>query len=322
MVEQNAKKYAVRFKARVQLDLYRDLFQRRLDGEKLYVNRAMELPFTSSAATPEEREIGELIERWHAEQIPLLEQELFAQRKRLGDAERQLQSKVTKKAENDKRIAANKIEKLKRDLERHQNRGGLSEIDERIFPLHYVTMVCADDSGDRHVRPVRYLMRPHGQDASFDAKFNGCYNARLDSLESVRWWKDCFGKRHGVILARKFYENVEAARYTRTNRLPNGCEDREKLVLCFEPDNVEYMVIPALWDTWTDGKHSLVSAAIITDEPAPEIAEAGHDRTPVFLTNDAADAWLSPANISKHELLEVLSDREEPHYSHRVLGAA
>ena len=53
MVEQNAKKIGFRYKARVQPDMYDDLFRRRLEGEKLLVNKAMELQFTEEAKTPE-----------------------------------------------------------------------------------------------------------------------------------------------------------------------------------------------------------------------------------------------------------------------------
>lgn len=321
MVEQNAKKYGLRFKARVQTDLYDHLFHRRLNGEKLYLNKALEYQFTHFAESAEEKKIAETILKWHSQQITELEQELFKQKKRLADAERTLESKITKKAQNDQRIATNKIKKIVSDLEKHRSTEILSETEERIFPLHYMSMLCLDEKGEKVVRPVRYLMRPRDKDESFDLKYNGCYNARFDSLQTVPWWRDSLGKRHGLILVRKFYENVEAKAYLKKNTAPEKLKERETLVLCFQPDQFEYMFIPTLWDEWeAKGKPILYSAALITDDPAPEVAAAGHDRTPIFLKESAVDAWLRAS--SAEEALEVLKERERPLYRHQVVGAA
>jgi putative SOS response-associated peptidase YedK len=90
-----------------------------------------------------------------------------------------------------------------------------------------------------------------------------------------------------------------------------------------EPDNVEYMFIPTLWDIWEkDGSPVLYSAALITDEPAPEISAAGHDRTPIFLKESAIDAWLNAKETSVKDLGYVLDQREHPHYSHALVGVA
>lgn len=321
MVEQNAKKYGLRFKARIQTDLYDHLFHRRLNGEKLYLNKALEYQFTHFAESAAEKKIAEAIRKWHEQQISTLEQELFKQKKRLADAERVLQTKITKKAQNDQRIATNKIKKILSDLEKHKTTEIMSEVEERIFPLHYMSMLCLDENGEKVVRPVRYLMRPHNKDESFDQKYGGCYNARYDSLQSVPWWRDSLGKRHGLILVRKFYENVEAKAYLKKNAAPEGVKERETFVLCFEPDNFEYMFIPTLWDRWEEkGKPVLYSAALITDDPAPEVAAAGHDRTPIFLKESAVDGWLRAS--SPEEALEVLKERERPRYRHQVVGAA
>jgi putative SOS response-associated peptidase YedK len=323
MVEQNPKKYEFRYKATVQTELYEELFRRRLLGEKLYLNKAMEYQFTHEAKSALEKKIANEILKWHEKQIPLLEQDLFKQKKRLADANRTLSVKHTKKAENDQRISSNKIEKILSDLEKNRSLEIVSESEERIFPLHYMTMLCLDDSGEKVVRPVRYLMRPHNKDEKFDAQFSGCYNARFDSLESVPWWADSFRKRHGLILVKKFYENVETKEYLKRNSLPADQLKQKKIVLCFQPDNVEYMFIPTIWDEWkATGQPHLYSAALITDQPAPEIAMAGHDRTPVFLKESVIEDWLNCQGKSPEAIRKVLNTREKPHYSHHVLGAA
>lgn len=323
MVQQNAKKIGLRFQARVQYDMYEDLMARRLAGEKITVNKAFETQFTLKPESAEIRKIAKLISDWHKEQIPEIEKQIFAQKKRLADALRSLEKKTTKKAEEDKRIATKKIEKFKQDLEWHRSTNVESESDERIFPSHYMSMLCLDEKGQKVVRPVRYLLRPNNKDETFDRKFGGCYNARLDSLDTVPWWRDALGRRHGLILVTKFYENVPVQRYLKNHKLPDNLQERDNIVLSFAPDNVEYMFIPTLWDVWKKkGASPLYSAALITDEPAPEIAAAGHDRTPIFLKESAVEDWLKAPETSLKDLAYVLNQRERPHYSHALMDVA
>jgi putative SOS response-associated peptidase YedK len=325
MVEQNAKKLGLKFKARVQTEMYDYLFAKRLEGEKIQIGKAMEFPFVNDPQTNLEKSIADKISRWHEARITEIESALFAQSKRLADAERILSAKATKKAENDKRISSAKIEKFKHDLKRHADNKTLSDSDSRIFPLHYMSMVTLGSDGKPVVVPVRYLMRPANKDASFDVEFNGCYNARLDSLDRVAWWKNVVGQRRGIILVRRFFENVSVENFAKGRKfnVPAAFKDKKNIVLCFEPDGVEYMYVPVLWDIWKkEGETTLYSAALITDEPAPEIAEVGHDRTPIFLKESAVELWLNAQNKSMEEIKAILAQRETPHYSHRVVGAA
>lgn len=175
--------------------------------------------------------------------------------------------------------------------------------------------------GDSGLLPMRYHMRPHHKDESFDREYNGCYNARFDNISRVAWWKDSFGKRHGIIVVRRFCENVDPTVYAKKNKLSKEEKEKSNLVLCFEPEDGQEMIIPLIWDVWKKkGQPNLVSAALITDEPAPEIAAAGHDRTPIFLKESVVDEWLNAKGDPK-DIKEILMERERPFYSHRVVGA-
>ena len=66
---------------------------------------------------PKAQGIWREIQRQRAERETELQQELFKQKKRQADAERALQTKVTKKAQEDLRISTEKISKLKLDLD-------------------------------------------------------------------------------------------------------------------------------------------------------------------------------------------------------------
>lgn len=322
MVLQDAERLGARYKARIQRELYSTLVSRRLAGEKLYIGKGIEMPFLKSSDSADVP-IADAIRQWHSSEVTRIESELFKQKTRLNDAERILAgAKPTKKAENDQRIATDKIEKFLKDLKRHNSLDTTSDADSRIFPFHYVSTLALNKLGERIVMPMRYHMRPHDKDESFDRDFNGCYNARLDNLSKVAWWKAALGKRHGVILVQKFYENVDPLIYAKTHKLSAEQASQKNLVLCFEPDDTEYMFIPVIWDVWQkSGEPMLISGALITDEPQPEIAAAGHDRTPIFLKESAIGDWLT-AKGSFDEIKEILSVRERPHYSHKIVSAA
>ena len=320
MVLQSQRKLGIRFKARIDYEEYSNLFSRRLDGEKLILNKGIEFDFVDDPKNPEEKKLKKIIETWHTNEVSRLEAEIFKQKERFANAERALKTKTTKKAQEDLRISTNKVEKAKSDLKRHGTHQLKSDSDSRIFPFHYLSMLTLNDDGEKVIAPFRYLMRPHDKDESFDREYGGCYNARFDNLKRVAFWKDSLEKRRGLILVKKFYENVAVQEYLKHHKLPNEKQADENMVLCFEPDNVEYMFIPTLWDVWKKkGESPLYSTALITDEPLPEIAQAGHDRTPIFLKESAIDAWLGAQSAA--DAIQILGERERPHYSHKVIGA-
>lgn len=101
--------------------------------------KAMDAAF-ATPQLPFEREIKAAIEADNARQIAELEQLVFAQRKRLADANRKLQSTPTKAASESARIAASKVDwalsKLS-DLKRTE----LKPRDARIFPGWYAPVL-------------------------------------------------------------------------------------------------------------------------------------------------------------------------------------
>lgn len=323
MVEQDAKKLARQFDAEVQIKMYAELFQRRLDGEKLYINKAMEIPFLTNAKTMDERSVGVAIRKWHENEINRLTRELEKQEMRLVNALQELEKKETKKAQEDKRISTSKISKCKLDLERHESEKLESESESRIYPLHYASLLCLNEKNERVIMPMRYLMRPHNETEDFDRTHNGCYNARFDSLTKVAFWRDSLEKRRGIMVVRKFYENVPLEKYPNKKTLSTELKEKDNIVVCFEPQGVEEMYIPVIWDCWRrKGESALYTAALITDDPAPEVKATGHDRTPIFLKASAIDSWLYATGTGKEIKEGALLDREKPYYGHKVLGVA
>ncbi|TQD46614.1 SOS response-associated peptidase family protein, partial [Marilutibacter aestuarii] len=248
-------------------------------------------------------EVAELIRQWDATEVDDLTRELFNQRKRVADGERALQSKATKKAAEDVRIGTNKVKAARRRLDAIA--GKASEQDHRIYPGVYCPVLVIED-GKRQVKLMRYQCRPAGKPSVYDRKYPGTYNARRDNLEG--FWKGQFGYSHGIMVADRFYENVEG---------PDGANQ----VLEFEPRTGEPMLVACLWSHWTDptGKEpDLLSFAAITDEPEPEVAATGHDRTIINIKPEHLDAWLQPDPGDLAALYAIFDDKRHPFYEHRL----
>lgn len=284
------------FDALVDSEAFARLYAQRLRSGGLKTPKAMD-----DAAIRMGGEVASLVLEGRLQQASEFEQKLFKQSKRLADAERKLKVKGTKTALNEQRIATNEIEKLKvriADLKRTE----VKERDSRIFPGGY-SCVVAVEGGKRIIRPMRYLCRPAGKPALYDERYPGIYNARRDNLEG--FWKGQFGSTHALMVATKFYENVPR-------------EDGNH-VLEYVPRTSEDMLIACLWSHWTDpkGKEAdLDSFAAITDEPEPEVAASGHDRTIINIKPEYVDAWLDPQG-DRTAMQAIFDDKRHPYYEHR-----
>ena len=302
MVEEGYLKYVRRFGAVISIAEYFRLYVRRARGERIKTTKGMDADF-ANASGGVEAQIRELIETHDAAQATRFETELFTQKQRLNKAVRALALKPTNKAQEDQRIASAKIERALVRLEDLRRSESLPR-DSRIFPGVHASVLAVED-GRKVVMPMRYQCRPAGKPASYDARFPGTYNARRDNLEG--FWKAQFGYSHGLIVAHRFYENVE--------------RDGRNAVLEFVPRDGSDMLIACLWSRWTDPAGmlpELVSFAAITDAPEPEVAAAGHDRTIINIKPEHVDAWLNPDPANLQAMHAIFDDKRHPYYEHRL----
>ncbi|MBS1961574.1 MAG: SOS response-associated peptidase family protein [Bdellovibrionales bacterium] len=304
MVNMHVKELGLTYKARVQIDMFEDLFRERLAASASAVNnpRPLEAAFLEKPKSAPEMRIAKSIREFQARERKALAAEIKAQSKRLAAAEKALAGKVTKKAQNDQRIATSKIEKAEFRLGLLES-GKISESDSRIWPGSYAPLIV-ETEGERSVRPFRYLLRPFGQSAAFDRKFEGSYNARRDRLEEVFWWKSVYGKRHGILPIHAFFEHVKVK--------------GKNVVLRFEPKAFTEMAVPCIWDRNEAEDFTLHSFALITDDPNPEVAAAGHDRTPVVMRPKYIDLWLGAAAKDLAEYAVVFDDKQPTYFEHEV----
>lgn len=303
-VWQSYRDYVREFGAVIDVHEFALLYGHRKNGAKSKIPKGMDAAFAEPKGELE-HQIHVMIQDWNGQQVSKLEQELFKQTKRRNDAERTLLTKETKKAREDLRIAGDKIEQIKEwlaDLNRAETIPGKDNL---IFPMSYCPVMISEN-GQRVVRPMRYLLRPPGAPPSFDfdKNRNGTYNARRDNV--TKFWRKEFGYNHGLVVADTFYENVQD-------------EQGKNLKLKFTPRTGEPMIIACLWAKWlgSDGEH-LYSFAAITDEPEPEVAAAGHDRTIINIKPEHIDAWLNPNPNNLEALFAIFDDKRHPYYEHRM----
>ena len=324
MVEQSIKALGIRFQARIQLDLFEELFRRRVVDERVRIPKGMELNFLEPTNAAEER-IKRAILDYRQYQGQKWESELRRQQERLDRAVRSLALRSTKKAESERRIAANKVEFYRAKLT-DLFRDHPEPRDGRIFPQWYAPVVVVEQ-GETVVRPMRYHMRPGDKPASFDAQFDGLYNARRDNLTG--FWRAQFGRRHGVLTIKSFFENVASDAYEHRQLAPG--EAARNLVVQFDATRPGEFVdadaasspilVPCVWDRWVvAGEPALLSFAAITDEPPSEVRETGHDRCVVALREQNVARWLQPEVLRDDELFQLLGDREPFVFRHRLAG--
>jgi len=287
--------------AKISLPEFMRLYGFRQQDRRIRIPRAVDRWF-DAPQSEDERAIHAVIEATDAAEVVRLERELFAQKTRLNKAVRVMATKPTKQAAEDQRIASAKIDTATAKLAALR-RAEATAADRRFFPGWYVPVMIVVD-GDTLVVPMRYGCRPAGKPANYDRRYPGTYNARRDNLE--RFWRGQFAQCHGVVLADEFFENVAG---------PDG----ENRVLRFVPRDRSPLYIACLWSHWTDPAGvlpDLYSFAAITDDPEPEVAAAGHDRTIVNLRPELIEAWLRPGGDAA-TAQTILDDRQHPGYEWR-----
>ncbi|MBD9437955.1 SOS response-associated peptidase family protein [Pseudoxanthomonas sp. PXM03] len=316
MIQADYEKYVRHYGATMSLeDFVMNVWSAPDRAKKRRRPKAMEDWFRN-LGDPKAQEIWHVIQRQRAERETELQQELFKQKKRQADAERALLTKVTKKAQEDLRISTDKISKLKLDLDDLQRVEPLAR-DRRFYPGNYAPVIVMEN-GRKVIKPMRYRCRLPGWTAEVERKYDTTYNARRDKIETS--WQALFGHRHAVIVVSAFYENVE--RHNMEQRELAEGEKSENVVLEFRPKPEQDMVIACLWNESPDGDEALLSFAAITDDPAPEVAAAGHDRTIIQIKPEHIEAWLTPEGRPAEELQAILDDRPQAYYEHQVAKAA
>lgn len=180
------------------------------------------------------------------------------------------------------------------------------------------------------------------------------YNARRNNLAST-YWDTAFMHHHGFVVMDGFYENVmvrdligagvitlahvtayfaaksrermkaclaKGKKYTptRTEQIP---AIERSIEIFFQPHQPQPLLVPVIWNATVrdDGFHDK-GFALVTDEPLPEVAAAGHDRTPIFLRPEDAMDWVQPASRSAAQWDAILEHGRHITFDHAIAHAA
>jgi putative SOS response-associated peptidase YedK len=291
-IKANLRDLSREFTAPVDIASFEALFQLRLKDPSIKVPRALDRYFVLSKDS-EEAALAPLIEKFYEEEKLRLQQEVRTTEEEIHELSAgKVTAAVRKKIET--------REKKRERLIGKQGQGilDISPLDERIYPFYYAPVIAEGKSGRRLV-PMRYrVRRPDGGEVP--GQYN-VFNARIDSLESAKTWKPLFGKNHAIFPFRLFYEWVE--------------RDGGKREISFSPEDRSLMWAASIFIYTASPSGPLLSFAMVTDDPPPEVSAAGHDRCPVFLKQSEIGGWLKPADKSLESLYSLLRNKEKTFYN-------
>lgn len=249
----------------------------------------------------EEHAIAALVEEYDQHEIAQLEHDLFKQRRRLQEAERALQEKMTAPALKERRVVSDKIAWTLHRLA-ELRRSEAQATDSRIFPGCYAPVLLMEN-GRKIVKPMRFQCRREGTPSFYDRLYPDTYVARREDLEQD--WREQFGHRHAIVAIRSFSEMVHHPAGDPDNR-----DAGEYRLLQFHPEPAQDLLLACLWSPWSGkGEADLLSFAIITDRAPADIAANGQDRSIVPIKPEHVDAWLDPEANDLAALYAILDDR-------------
>ena len=239
------------------------------------------------------------------------------QTERLLAAQAKLATKPTKTAANDARIAQNKIDAARAKLGLAEDRGEMIGW-WRFYPGWYAPILLRDPAtGERMVVPARFRCRVPGWTREDEKKKEGSYCARKDSLRTV--WRKLFGSNHALIVASRFYESVDLHDLQRRELAPG--ERTVSQEISFTPKPEQEMLLACLWRyvEETPEEPGFYSFALITRDPPPEIAAAGHDRCVIPIRPENVDAWLHPDPGHLGDQYAILEDPIDVYFQHELV---
>lgn len=220
-------------------------------------------------------------------------------------------------------------------------------IRDQIWPKDY-GVVLHKVGESLQLSPMRYgIYEPVGTPAHKAA----AYNARKGSL-GIDYWSEAFGINHGLmIVTGRFWESVVVKDLLNAGvvqldeikaRFDKATEERKLRVLAkgkkyaptktekepilersikieFEAlDNARLLAPVVFSRRILDDRREDLGCAIVTDEPHQDVRAAGHDRTPVFLTEKVAQNWMNPQVYQSDSLRRFLTQKPTLTFVHRL----
>jgi putative SOS response-associated peptidase YedK len=177
----------------------------------------------------------------------------------------------------------------------------LPEPSYNIAPTSSVAIVLDSTKTDpptRRLAPARWGLVPSwAKDLKVGAR---AFNARSEELEDKPMFRRALDKRRAVVPATGYYEwkQVDGA------KIPHYIHPADDSPLFFA-GLYEWWKNPALADD--DPDRWLLSFTILTRDSIGRLGSI-HDRMPLFMDPDHADAWLDPSTDNVRDVLDAAID--------------
>lgn len=162
-----------------------------------------------------------------------------------------------------------------------------------VGPQQTLFAVTADSTGERTLGRFRWGLLPSwAKDQSFGTRL---FNARAETVTEKPSFRSAFAHRPCIIPVDGFYEWDHR-------------EGRQRQPHYFTRRDGTPLLLAGLHETWLDPHDHdaapLHTCTVITTTPNSDI-DGLHDRMPVIVTTNSADAWLDTSipGAARHELL-------------------
>jgi putative SOS response-associated peptidase YedK len=146
-----------------------------------------------------------------------------------------------------------------------------------VAPTQSVPVIRVGADGQRTVSILRWGLVPSW--AGDPSIGNRMINARAETLSEKPAFKKALQSRRCIIPADGFYE------WQKTGKA-------KQPYFIHRPDHAQ-IGFAGLWETWTDGEHTIESCTIITTQ-ANDVVRPIHERMPLILAPADYDRWLDP----------------------------
>jgi len=159
-----------------------------------------------------------------------------------------------------------------------------------IAPTTDISIVRETDGG-RVVETARWDLVPSWWKKPLKDKTFSTYNARAETITQTASFRTAWRKGRRCIVPMTFYEW-------------NRPRKKGEAPYYIYPAHESFFRLAGIWDEWADPETGevILSCAVITCAPNAFMAKL-HDRMPVILGADQADAWF---NAPPEEALEML----------------
>lgn len=172
------------------------------------------------------------------------------------------------------------------------------EVSFRSLP-YSAAIVIVNQGGERQFQKMNFSLVPSW---STEAKVKfATHNARIETVLEKPSWRQSFLSRRCLVPLTEFVESIYENKYAGN-------------MVKFSDINNRILTAAGIWDSWADPKTQKItqSFAILTQEPPDYIWQAGHDRCPIFLKDEAFDTWLDPNLKEGPQLLNFLKQNTDP----------